>query len=90
VLTSGPLPPSSAELLGSVAMIELLDTLKRRVELVLIDTPALLDYPDAGILASHAGGIVFLHREGEPETDICASKDFLTNIRAKVLGFVKT
>ncbi|RCK79983.1 MAG: Tyrosine-protein kinase EpsD [Candidatus Ozemobacter sibiricus] len=90
LLPSGPLPPSPAELLGSVAMIDLLDQLKRRVELVLIDTPGLLDYPDAGILASQAGGVVLLHREGEPEADICASRDFLKSIRAKVLGYVNS
>ncbi len=90
LLPSGPLPPTPAELLGSVAMIDLLDQMKRRVELLLIDTPGLLDYPDAGILASQAGGVVFLHREGEPEADICASRDFLKSIRAKVLGYVKS
>jgi len=90
ILTCGPLPPRPSELLGSAAMIDLLDRLKRRVELVMIDTPGLLDAPDAGIMASQAGGVVFLHREGEPESDICASRDFLKSIRAKVLGYVKT
>ncbi len=90
LITAGPIPPHPVELLGSVSMIELLDTLKRRVELVLIDTPALLEYPDAGILAEQAGGVVFLHREGEPEADIKASQDFLKNIRATVLGYVTT
>lgn len=90
LITAGPIPPHPVEILGSVSMIELLDTLKRKVELVLIDTPALLDYPDAGILAEQAGGVVFLHREGEPEADIRASQAFLKNIRATVLGYVTT
>jgi len=90
LLSTGPIPPNPSELLGSVSMIEFLDDLKRHAELVLIDTPALLDYPDAGILASHAGGVVFLHRDGEPESDIVASRDFLKKIRAKVLGYVHT
>ncbi len=88
LLPSGPLPPSPPEMLSSVAFIDLLDQLKRRVELVLIDTPGLLDHPDAGILASQAGGVIFLHREGEPADDICASRDFLKSIRANVLGYV--
>lgn len=90
LITAGPIPPHPVEVLGSVSMIELLETLKRRVELVLIDTPALLEYPDAGILAEQAGGVVFLHREGEPDADIKASQDFLKNIRATVLGYVTT
>ncbi|HEY9072464.1 MAG TPA: polysaccharide biosynthesis tyrosine autokinase [Candidatus Ozemobacteraceae bacterium] len=90
LITAGPIPPSPAELLGSVSMIELLETLKRRVELVLIDTPALLEYPDAGILAGQAGGVIFLHRDGEPEADLKASREFLKNIRANILGYVTT
>ncbi len=90
VLTSGPVPQNPSELLGSVSMIELLESLKRRVEIVMIDTPALLDYPDAGILASNAGGIVFLNRTDEPEKDIASSRDFLRNIRARILGYVTT
>ncbi len=90
LITAGPTPPHPVELIGSVSMIELLETLKRRVELVIIDTPALLEYPDAGILAEQSGGVVFLHREGEPEADLKASQDFLKNIRATVLGYVTT
>lgn len=90
LLPAGPIPPNPAQLLGSPAMIDLLDQLKRKYELVLIDAPALLDHPDAGILASLAAGVVFLNRQGEPEADIRAARDFLKTARTKVLGFVQT
>jgi len=80
---------SPAEALGSQEMIELLATLKRRVEIILIDTPALLEYPETGILASHTGAMVFLHREKEPEEDLKAARTQLKNVRAKVFGYVK-
>ena len=90
VIPSGPIPPNPYELLGSTVAKDFLDTLKRRFELVLIDTPGLLDFPDARIMASNVTGVVFLHREGESESDIRASREFLKNLKSRVLGFVQT
>ncbi|MBU1105645.1 MAG: polysaccharide biosynthesis tyrosine autokinase [Candidatus Riflebacteria bacterium] len=89
LLSAGIAPANPAEALGSQEMIELLSNLKRRVEIVLIDTPALLEYPEAGIMAGHTGAMVFLHREGEPEDDLHASRKLLNSVRAKVFGYVK-
>ena len=89
LLSAGIAPANPAESLGSQEMIELLANLKRKVEIVLIDTPALLEYPEAGILAGHTGAMVFLHRDGEPEDDLHASRKLLNNVRAKVFGYVK-
>ena len=90
ILPSGPIPPNPSELLGSKSMIKLLDMLKRRYDVVLIDTPPFLEFPDAGILTSISSGVVFLSRLGEPEKDVQASRDFLKNLRSNVLGFVQT
>lgn len=89
LLSAGMVPANPAEALGSQEMIELLANLKRQVEIILIDTPALLEYPEAGIMAGHTGAMVFLHREGEPEDDLHASRKLLKNVRAKVFGYVK-
>ena len=89
LLSAGIAPANPAESLGSQEMIELLANLRRKVEIVLIDTPALLEYPEAGILAGHTGAMVFLHREGEPEDDLHASRKLLKSMRAKVFGYVK-
>lgn len=89
LLSAGIAPTNPAEALGSQEMIELLANLRRRVEIILIDTPALLEHPEAGILAGHTGAMVFLHREGEPEEDLHASRKLLKNVRARVFGYVK-
>ena len=89
LLSSGIAPANPAEALGSQEMIELLSNLKRRVEIILIDTPALLEYPEAGIMSGHTGAMVFLHRDGEPEDDLHASRKLLKSVRAKVFGYVK-
>ena len=89
LLSAGIVPANPAEALGSQEMIELLASLRRCVEIILIDTPALLEYPEAGIMAGHTGAMVFLHREGEPEEDLHASRKLLKNVRARVFGYVK-
>lgn len=89
LLSAGISPFSPSEALGSQEMIELLANLKRKTEILLIDTPALLEHPEAGILAGHAGAMVFLHREGEPEEDLRSARKLLNNVRAKVFGYVK-
>ncbi|GAB4272303.1 MAG: hypothetical protein Kow0029_10830 [Candidatus Rifleibacteriota bacterium] len=90
LMSSGVVPSNPAEILGSPEMIEVLSELKRKVEIILIDTPALLEYPDTGILAGQTGAMIFLNKEGESEEDLIASKKLLKTIRARVFGYVKT
>ncbi|MBI3038700.1 hypothetical protein HYY75_06585, partial [bacterium] len=90
VIPSGPIPSNPVELLGSLAMIDLLNYLKRRVELIFIDTSPLLEFSDAGILISHSSSVIFLQRKDESLEDIRACRDFLKNIKARILGFVQT
>jgi protein-tyrosine kinase len=90
VIPSGPIPPNSLELLSSAAMKQLLDSLRRRFEIVLIDNPGLLDYPDARIIGSHVNGVVALSREGESPEDSRACREFLKSLKTRVLGFVQT
>ncbi len=56
ILPSGPVPPNPSELLGSVAMTELLDKLTQSYDVVLLDTPPLLPVTDAAILTKMVGG----------------------------------
>jgi len=90
VITSGPIPPNPFELVSNFQTKNFLDSLKRRFEVVLVDAPGLLDFPDARILASHVEGIIFLQREGELEKDSRASKEFLKKLQTKILAFVQT
>ncbi|MDD3146957.1 MAG: polysaccharide biosynthesis tyrosine autokinase [Candidatus Riflebacteria bacterium] len=89
LISAGISPNTPAEALGSPEMIELLTNLKRRVEIILIDTAALLEYPETAILAGQTGAMVFLHRESESEDNLHASRKILNGVRAKILGYVK-
>lgn len=58
VLTSGPIPPNPSELLGSLAMRELIERLEMVFDTVVIDAPPLLPVTDAAVLAQSVGGVV--------------------------------
>lgn len=59
-LSSGPIPPSPTELLGSARMRELLDHLTQQFDVVVLDGPPVLGLADAPILAAAAEGTIFV------------------------------
>ena len=62
VLPVGPLPPNPAEFVGSHALATLLAELEQRADLVLIDTPPILDLSDAMTLSARVDGLVVVTR----------------------------
>ena len=65
VFAAGPVPPNPLELLSSSEFPNLLEQLKQRFEVVLIDTPAASAGADAQMIAIRAGGALVLAREGK-------------------------
>ncbi|WP_439672249.1 Tyrosine-protein kinase [Cupriavidus necator] len=61
-IATGSEPPLAADLLQNRAMDTLLDTLKARYDVVLLDTPPVLAASDAGILATKAGAVFLVAR----------------------------
>ncbi|WP_075983049.1 CpsD/CapB family tyrosine-protein kinase [Bacillus massilinigeriensis] len=89
VLTSGPIPPNPAEVLGSKAMDELLEKALEEFDLILFDTPPVLAVTDAQILANQCDGTVLVVNSGRTETDaIIKAKELLVSANAKLLGVV--
>jgi len=60
VLTSGPLPPNPAEIVGSVQMLEVVRKLAEQFELVVIDTPPVRATSDTLTLAPNLEGVLFV------------------------------
>ena len=58
VLPVGPPPPNPAEFVGSDALAAILAELEQRADLVLLDTPPILDVSDAMTLSSRVDGLV--------------------------------
>lgn len=65
LLSSGPIPPNPAELLGSARMGDLLAQLAQAADLVIIDSPPLLAVSDALLLAQQVDGILLVASAGE-------------------------
>jgi non-specific protein-tyrosine kinase len=60
VLTTGPLPPNPAELLGSQRMRNLVERLKSTAGLIIFDSPPLMAVADSAVLSSFLDGTVLV------------------------------
>jgi len=64
LLPAGSLPPNPSELLGSVRMSFLLSFLKKKFDMLVIDTPPILPASDALLLAPQTDGVIIMIRPG--------------------------
>jgi capsular exopolysaccharide synthesis family protein len=89
ILTSGPIPPNPAELLGSHAMGQFLEDAKQEYDVILFDTPPVLAVTDAQILANKSDGVLLVVYSGKTEMEEAAkAKELLTSAKGKLLGTV--
>ncbi|MGM0843657.1 MAG: CpsD/CapB family tyrosine-protein kinase [Bacillota bacterium] len=88
-LTSGPIPPNPAELLGSKGMDQLLEDCYEQYDIILFDTPPVLAVTDAQILANKCDGTILVVSSGTTEVEGAKkAKDLLSSAKAKLLGVV--
>jgi capsular exopolysaccharide synthesis family protein len=89
VITSGPIPPNPAELLGSKKMKNLMQELKEIFDMILIDAPPVLAVTDAQILATLCDGVIFVASYGEADKHaIVRAKELIEKVGAKILGVI--
>lgn len=89
VLASGPLPPNPSELLASRQMRMLLDELRGRYDVVLVDTPPLLPVTDAAAVAPATDGVLLVCRFNKTTRDqLRGAVAALEAVSASVLGAV--
>ena len=89
ILTSGPLPPNPAELLGSQKMKKILEQLKDEYDVVVIDSPPVIPVTDAALLASIVDGVVLVLSQGQTRIDVAQKAvEQLKNVGARILGTV--
>jgi capsular exopolysaccharide synthesis family protein len=69
VLASGPVPPNPSELLGSHQMRKILEELRGRYDVVLIDAPPVLPVADATATATACDGVLLVLRHGKTRHD---------------------
>ena len=89
ILTTGPLPPNPAELLGAQRMRTVLDRLKAGSDLVIFDGPPLQVVTDSAILSSFLDGTVFVIAAGRSRLgEVRSASELLARAHARVLGAI--
>jgi receptor protein-tyrosine kinase len=91
VLTTGRLPPNPTELLQTQAMSDLITSLQRRYDVVVLDAPPLLPVADAAVLAAMSDGALVLVRHGRTTREqVRAAAGRLEAVGANLWGTVLT
>lgn len=89
VLTSGPIPPNPAEMLGSKAMEQFFQEAYEAFDVILFDTPPVVAVTDAQILANKCDGTILVVYSGKTEKDpVMKAKELLESAQGKLLGVV--
>ena len=89
VLTSGPIPPNPAELIGSDQMRRLLAALQANYTHVVIDSPPVSSFTDGVLISSMVDGVLLVVHGGRSSRHIVRrSKQLLNDVGAKIFGVV--
>ena len=91
VLTSGPLPPNPAEVMGSRRMEEMIGALAELADQVFFDTPPVVAVTDAAVLATKVDGVLLVIGAGKTRRELARSAvQRLEQINARLVGTVLT
>ena len=91
VLTSGPLPPNPAELMGSRRMEEVVAALAERADQVFFDTPPVVAVTDAAVLSTKVDGVLLVISAGKTRREYARTAvQRLDQIKARLVGTVLT
>jgi len=65
VIFAGPIPPNPAELLASNRMLQLLETVDKHYDRIILDAPPATGFADALILGHYADGVILVSTLGQ-------------------------
>jgi capsular exopolysaccharide synthesis family protein len=89
VLTSGPIPPNPAELLGSDQMRRLIATLQANYTHIVVDSPPVSSFTDGVLISTMVDGVLLVVHGGKSSRHIVRrSKQLLNDVGAKIFGVV--
>src|SRR5689334_21073129 len=89
ILTSGPIPPNPAELLGSDQMRRLIATLQANYTHVVVDSPPVSSFTDGVLISTMVDGVLLVVHGGKSSRHIVRrSKQLLSDVGAKIFGVV--
>jgi capsular exopolysaccharide synthesis family protein len=89
LMSAGPSPANPSELLGSARMRELLNRLKDRWDIVIVDSPPVTLLSDSAVLAAQTDGVLLVLESGQTRRATArAASEALGQVHARVLGVV--
>ena len=89
VITSGPIPPNPAEIIGSKKMASLVEEISPAYDYVLFDAPPVLAVTDAQILSGLMDGVILVIHSGKTHREMALkAKHLLENVKANVIGVI--
>ena len=89
IMTSGPVPPNPAELLGSEEMRKLLALLSEHYAHIIIDSPPAISFTDASILSTMVDGVMLVVHGGRSSRAVVRrAKQQLLDVGAHIFGVV--
>jgi len=87
VLTSGPLPPNPAELVGAHRMQEFLEAATTDFDMILLDSPPIVSVSDALALAAVVDGVILVVRAGAiPQDVVRRAAGQIEAVKGRILG----
>ena len=91
LLSSGPLPPNPADLLGSKRMDQIIGKLKDVSDIVLFDAPPIIAVTDATILGAKVDGVLLVISAGRTKREHAQrAKDMLEKANVRIIGAALT
>ncbi|HEU4327196.1 MAG TPA: CpsD/CapB family tyrosine-protein kinase [Roseiflexaceae bacterium] len=89
LLTSGPLPPRPADILGSRRMEAVIARLREEADIVLFDTPPVVAVTDAAVLATRVDGVLLvLQAQRTTRERARQARQILEKVKANIVGVV--
>ncbi len=89
LLSSGKIPPSPSELLGSSNMREIIESLSKKYDYIVVDSPPVMAVADPIVLSAMVDGVVLVAAGGQtPKQQVRAAIARLQQSRARIFGFV--
>ncbi|MCJ7540148.1 MAG: DUF4388 domain-containing protein, partial [Desulfobacterales bacterium] len=89
LLPCGDIPPAPSELLASARMSFLISYLKKKFDMLIVDSSPVMPTSDALILAAHMDGVLLINRSGMINRKmVIKTIEQLQNTQAKIMGIV--
>src|SRR3972149_9515821 len=89
IITSGPIPPNPAELLGSKRMKELIEHLLEEYDHVILDGPPIAGFSDSRLLSSVVDGVLLVTSIGITQRQTLRSSiEDILRVRGRIIGTI--